>query len=426
MSFKRGVTLTLLARSLTIGVGLLSSVVTARWLGPEGRGILITLSVLTGLALQFGNLGLHSSSVYFVAREPEKSGAVLGNLLWLSLGLGAGAALLAIGASWMKPAWFAAIPFPLILISAAALPFQFMVLFYQNALLGMHEVKAFNAFELGNKTLTFLALAVYLVAFSGGAAGAVVLFAVAVAVLGVASVVYCSRRAPFRPAFDSALCARMFRYGARAYVACFLSFLVIRSDLLLVNYYLGTAAAGVYSIAAQIADTLLLVPVTIGMILLPRVAAAAPGSQEATTARVTRHAALLMTLLCAAAFVLVEPVVAILYGPRFGEAVAATRWLLPGVWALGIHGILMNHFAGKGLPPIVVWTPLVGVLVNLALNVRFVPSFGIVGASIASTVAYGAMLALAVAAFVRRGDTGLRETFLVHPEEIAGLLGLRP
>ena len=100
----------------------------------------------------------------------------------------------------------------------------------------------------------------------------------------------------------------MIPFGLKSYMSCLLAYLVIRSDMLLVNYFLGTAAAGVYSIAAQVADNLLLIPATIGLILLPRIASEAPRNQSAVTARVTRHAALVMTVLCATAWFLVGPV----------------------------------------------------------------------------------------------------------------------
>ncbi|MBI4169312.1 MAG: flippase [Acidobacteria bacterium] len=426
MNFRDRVSMTLLARGLTLAIGLLSSVVTARWLGPEGRGVLAILSVVTGLALQFGNLGLHSSGVYFMAREPRRAGAVLGTMLWLGLAIGIVTAVATVAACRSNPEWIAGVPLPLVLITAAALPFQFMILFFQNALLGMQDVRAFNVFEVANRTLTLGLLAVYLLVLSGGVEGVVVLFAAMGAAFGASSVLYCARRARLDLAPDMALLLRLLGFGGRSYLACLLSFLVIRSDMLLVNYFLGGAAAGSYSIAVQIADTLLLVPVTIGMILFPRIASEAPDEREATTARVARHAVFLMTVLCAAAFFLADPLIPFLYGQRFAAAVPATRWLLPGVWALGINGILMNHFAGRGMPWVVVWAPLAGVLVNLALNLKLIPALGLIGAAIASTIAYGIMLVIGVAAFLRRSRAGLRETLVVGPEEVAGLLGLRP
>ncbi len=424
-TFRGRVAMTLSGRGLAIGIGFLSSIITARWLGPEGRGVLVTLSVIAGLALQFGNLGLHSGNVYFAAREPRSRDRILGNTLWLSLALGAAAGSVILGLAWIRSDWFAGIPRALIVVTAAALPFHFMGFLFQNALLGMNDIAAFNLLEIGQRVLAFAAVAVYLVGLAGGVSGTIVLLAIVGVLGGAASGLTCARRAPFRGRFDPDLFRRMVSYGGRAYVACLFSFMVIRSDMLLVNYYLGTPAAGVYSIAAQIADVLLIVPVTVGTILMPRIAGAGAADPEAITARVTRHAVLILSVLCAAAFILVDPVVHLLYGTPFAAAVAPTRWLLPGVWALGVNGILMNHFAGRGLPWAAVAIPAGGLAVNLGLNVLLIPPFGLIGAAGASTAAYGLMFALSLAWFVRSGSAGLRETIVMPADEIAGLLGLR-
>src|SRR2546426_105794 len=299
MRFFDRVALTLLTRGLTILLGLVGSIVTARWLGPEGRGILAIVSVVTGLALQFGSLGLHSGNAYFVAQDPRLARGVLGNASVLSLALGAGAAIAAIATFLAEPRWFAGVPFVLVAVAAATLPFHFLNLFLQNSLLGMHEGKAFNAFEAAGKVLTFAALVAYLVVFDGGPKGAVVLFSSFAVLSALAAVPFRRRPVPFRFSFDRALFARMIPFGLKSYMSCLLAYLVIRSDMLLVNYFLGTAAAGVYSIAAQVADNLLLIPATIGLILLPRIASVAQRNQSAVTARVTRHAPPVMSTLVA-------------------------------------------------------------------------------------------------------------------------------
>jgi O-antigen/teichoic acid export membrane protein len=423
LAFKERVGLTLLGRGATIGIGLLSSIVTARYLGPDGRGVLAALSVITGLALQFGNPGLHTGNVYFVARDPRRAAAVLGNTFVVSVGAGLLFGAAAVLCAWARPGWFPGLPFGLIVLTSAVLPFQFMILLYQNTLLGLGEVKAFNVFEVGNKAAIFALLAIYLAAFGGGPAGAVVLFAVMGVLFGASSALYCARRVPFRPVLDRDLFVEMIRYGARVYASCLLSFLVIRSDVLLVNYFRGVGETGVYSIAVQVADTLLLLPVTVGMILLPRVAAELRDRQEGITARVLRHTALLMTLLCGAAFVLVDPVVRLLYGPGFEGAIRATRCLLPGVWALGLNGVLMNHFGGQGMPAVTIVGPFMGLILNLSLNLAVVPRFGIVGAAVASSAAYALMLAASLLAFVRRGRVRLRDSLLLRADDVRLLLG---
>jgi O-antigen/teichoic acid export membrane protein len=427
LGFRDRVALTLVGRGVTVGLGLASSVMTARCLGPEGRGVLATLAVLTGLSLQFGNPGLHTGNVYFVSKQPHRAAGVLGNTLVVSVVAGLLAAVVAIALAALRPGWFPGIPRLLILLTAVVLPFQFMILLYQNTLLGLNEVAAFNLFEVGNKILTVALLAAWLLLLGGGAAGAVVLFAAMAVLFGTASALYCARRVPFRPRLDRALFGEMIRYGGRVYVACLLAFLVIRSDMLLVNYFRGTAEAGVYSIAVQIADTLLLLPVTIGMILMPRIAGLGTERPEEVTARVLRHTALLMTLLVGAAAAVVAPVVRLLYGPGFEGAILTTWCLLPGVWALGLNGVLMNHFSARGMPPVTMAAPFAGLVLNVALNLAIIPRFGIAGAAVTSSFAYAIMLAFSLAAFLRNGRVGLRRSLLVGRDEVRGLLGpVRP
>jgi O-antigen/teichoic acid export membrane protein len=103
-SFLRSSSLTLLS---TVGVtlsGLVTSVLTARLLGPEGRGVLAAVVLIATLAARAAQLGLGSATVYFtkssrqgrIGRYLAVSGvavtlasvglAVVG--LWLSLGRG--------------------------------------------------------------------------------------------------------------------------------------------------------------------------------------------------------------------------------------------------------------------------------------------------------------------------------------------------
>jgi O-antigen/teichoic acid export membrane protein len=196
----------------------------------------------------------------------------------------------------------------------------------------------------------------------------------------------------------------MLAYGLRSYLACFIAFLIIRSDMLLVNYFLGTAEAGVYSVAANLADLLLVFPTAVGTMLFPRISAE-PTDRGALTAAACRHTAAFMVLLCVVAGATAQPVIHLLYGKAFGGAVFPFLLLLPGILALSLETIFMNDLAGRGLPPIVLVVPSVGLILNLALNLAFIPRFGLPAAAGSSSLAYGAMLAIAWTAFGRHTGT---------------------
>ena len=96
-------------------------------------------------------------------------------------------------------------------------------------------------------------------------------------------------------ALDFELWRRMLGYGSRIYVAILVSFLVIRVDLFLVNSIVGREEAGVYSIAAALADGMFVLPMVIGLNLFPRVAR---GDPTQASAEVFRSIAVLYGLFC--------------------------------------------------------------------------------------------------------------------------------
>ena len=71
---------TLSARIATLGLALVSSIVLARWLGPEGRGLFALVLLLPGLAKSVGLLGLDQANSVYAGLAPEGRRA----LVWQS------------------------------------------------------------------------------------------------------------------------------------------------------------------------------------------------------------------------------------------------------------------------------------------------------------------------------------------------------
>jgi O-antigen/teichoic acid export membrane protein len=174
-------------------------------------------------------------------------------------------------------------------------------------------------------------------------------------------------------------------------------------DLFLVEAVQGLTAVGQYSIAVASADLVYSLPVVVGTLLFPRLARMTASLERIEYARrVAVRVAAVMTGVAAAAAIMAEPLITIMYGEEFSPAVPAFIWLLPGIAALSVHTIVMNYCAAVGMPLIVVVAPALGLGVNVVANVLFLPQFGIVGASLASTLAYMAMLLISGCYFIRQ------------------------
>ncbi len=396
---------TMATRVALIAIGLVTSVLIARSLGPEGRGLQAAIAALTAVGVQFGNLGLHASNTYYVAKKHDLLPTLVGNSLLVSLG---GATAVSVAAGLVMSIWPSLSPVDgvYLWLALAGIPLGLTYLLLQNLLMGIQQVRAYNVIELGVRIGMIVMLALII------AGGLVSVEAVAIAGLAttVIAAVWClvklrpHLRGPVR--VSGTMLHEHLGYGFRAYVAAFFAFTVIKADVLLCSYLLGDGPTGQYSIAASMAEMVYMLPVVAGSIAFPRLSATQDSAERWAKAKsMTRWIALVSAGLVIAAGVLAKPVVGLLYGEAFSPSVEAFWWLLPGVFALGVNTILMNYFASEGMLPIAIWSPAVASVANIGLNLWLLPTLGIVGASIASTVAYTMMLLMSMVYIRRRSRT---------------------
>jgi len=385
--FFQQVSLTFGTRTFIFIIGFASSIITARYLGPEGKGILAVLMTITGIISQFGNFGFHAANTYFVAKDRGKLTKIIGNTLWLSLLGGSIISLITLGIFFINHNFLTNIPFYLILFALLAMPFNLLFMLGQNIFLGIQKIKVFNFLELTRQLTTFLIIAMLLVLLHQGVKAVVItntVFAVIFSLLVLNVLQPIGGNVYY---FDFNLFKKMIRYGIKAYLAALFAFLVIRFDMLMVNYYLGSNDAGVYSIAANIADILYMLPVSFGMILFPKVSGMKEGSWEFTK-KVAWVTTLIMFFVCSFVALIAKPFIIFFYGNAFSGTIEALWWLLPGIFALSIETVIVQFLNSIGLPISVVFYWLIGFLINLLLNMIFIPNFGIIGASITSSISY--------------------------------------
>jgi O-antigen/teichoic acid export membrane protein len=191
-------------------------------------------------------------------------------------------------------------------------------------------------------------------------------------------------------------------YSIRGYVAAFFSFVALRLDLLLIQYLLGVKESGYYSVAVSLTDVLYMLPVTVGTILFPKLSGMSDDVQRwKYSKKVVSIVAVLMIGIAIVALFAARPLIITLYGIAFEPAIAAFIWLLPGIVLLSVSSLLMNYLAAIGMPPVVMYSSALAALLNIGLNLKLIPVFGIVGASVSMTVSAATMLTIGVAYIVR-------------------------
>jgi O-antigen/teichoic acid export membrane protein len=296
------------------------------------------------------------------------------------------------------------LPTGMLALSWFLIPAGVAALLFQQLLLALNRIAAFNVLEIVGRLIVVGASFVFLVAVVRDPSSFLVASVLSFGVVALLAGGLLTRQPAIRVVRQVALLREQIGFGLRVYVAGLLSFLVLRSDLLLVQGLRGPIDTGLYATAVTLADAVYIVPVTLGMILFPRLASEpSDAARRALAMRAMRVVGLFSVAIVVPAGVLGAAATTLLFGAAFGPAATPLLLLLPGLIALSMSTLLMNYFAASGMPGVTLIPSAAGLLVNVVLNVALLPTSGIAGSALASTVAYTVMFGLAIRIYQDRG-----------------------
>jgi O-antigen/teichoic acid export membrane protein len=386
----RASSLTFGGAAVNIFLGLVVSSLTARILGPRGRGIFVLALLLPNLISLLSDLGMTSSVVYFVAQERYRLSVLAGNSIVIGIVLGAlgilaGAIVLAVSGHQL----FAGVPSTYVLVALLALPALDVGPFLQHLFAGQQRFVAFNTVGVASTAITAVPVLIALLVLRTGPFGLIVGQTLGVTAFVVALSFWLRRDLG---ALELRPCWPYWRegltYGGKAHVGNVFGFVNLRADTWLIGIILNPAAVGVYSVGVAVMERLWLLPTAVGQVLFPRIAADPEGGGDVTPLLLRA----VLTVTGAGAIVLVglaPLIVRVLFSARYLGVVSSMRFLAIGVVALAGSDLLLHDLSGRGRPEIGGYIGALGGVTNIILNVVWLPRYGITGAGMASAVSYG-------------------------------------
>jgi antigen flippase len=395
---------TLATRISMIVVGLVTSVLIARILGPEGRGLYAVATTIGAFGVQFGNLGLHSSNTYFVAKNRKLLSPLVGNTILMGLCFG-GLLAVSAGAVFSLIPEIAPLRGFLLPLALSWVPVGLIYILLQSLLIGIKEIRFYNKIEFFYGCV-FVILIILLI-FMKRITVELVFVANLVALMASIAIIFRGLRTLIDefPAPSVGLFFENIRYGIKAYLAAFFAFIVLRIDVLMVKYMLGPREAGYYSVAASMADLVYLLPTTVGMIIFPHLSEMDNNRDRWIYARrVISYLALALFSVVAFSMLLANPLIRLLFGKPFLPAVPAFIILGVAIFFYGVNNILSIFLASIAFPWFAVNIWIVVAILNIGMNLYLIRIFGILGASLSSLFCYLFLMVSQYMYITRRRD----------------------
>lgn len=385
MKINNNIIFTLFTRVTVIIFGIATSVLIAQALGPSGRGEYFYIITLATLATQFGNPGLVTSNTYALAKDNSLLPRLAANSFWIALVCGTLAACSVMNFSpnqnsshWVDGQ---------VSMITIMVPTMLYGLLASNLFIGMSLFRHYNCFQLGSATFQLLGVAV--AAWMVWEVNAFLLVSALTGLIAAAVLMaMLARLNTLTWRFDFLLFRSNLGYSGRIYVATLLSYGVSRAGVLMLGHFADKGEIGIYSVALQFSDVLMIVPATVAMVLFPDLLKGQVDRRFAKTMRTTAKIAGLMAVLCVLTGFVATWIVPAFFGEAFVPAVRVLWWMLPGVFFLSLANIVSQYLATKGTPLANVWAWLGALVFLLATSSYLIQRWGALGAAANQTMAY--------------------------------------
>lgn len=396
------------ARFLADTYGLVTSIVaaslTARVLGPSGRGYYASLVLLTVLFAQLFGAGLGEAAIVLPGRGRATYGAARSATIAVLLPLGVIGALACIAtgavtldALTVNERTALALAGLLVLLNVCSGTLAWF-------LISLEKLVLVSIVTTISATVIVVSLCLFLIVLDMQTAGAILASVVGIVVILGALVWYLPREGiSLRPAWDSRYLWAAARFGMAIQLSNVLVQMAGRLDLLFVYRIAGSSSAGLYSIALTLGALVGSVPIAIAHASFPRLPKLTEDEARALTASLFRAGVAAAVTCCTGLAILAPVAIPLMFGPDYRDAVLPTLVLLPAGVLWSAQWILCRAAAARASSRPLLTSYAASSIVMVLLDMVLIGPFGIMGAALASFISSTTGLVVAVIYLLRSG-----------------------
>jgi len=383
---------------LLLGVG--SSILAARLLGPEGRGQVAAVMNLAGILSVISLLGFPDALTYFSGRNKERARqwmftAVCISFLAAALILCAGHQLVRLMLYAQDPALkdmaflYLLTIFPYIV---AGLPFH--------SLQGLLELRLWNVMRLIGPLLWLVTL---FVAWGQSAAKQIdyrtvlLYYGAALYVYPLIVALFAWPKIPGRFCFSGRTALELLKYGIPCLLGGIPRLLNLRLDQIALAALFQPSLVGMYAVAVSWGAMVTPLASGIGQVVFPRLALSSSQPRAVEEAGFALRALVFATLVLVMlvgflALLLFVPV----FGAEFKAALPVVLLLVPAAGISGLAGVANDILKAFGEPKQAMYAELLGLLATFVLLSLLLQPYQLYGAALASLLSYSVSLIYAL------------------------------
>ncbi len=395
------------AKFYSVLLGIITLSITARWLGPEGRGIIASVTTWVNIFIEMTAISLGTVLIFKATKDrnkkwmPKMLGTLLGHTLFVTVFSWCLIALVYLGGQyWGWPKLLGEIPAIALMIGFIGLPLGLWDI-YTNALLNIEDrLNVYNKLQIAGSTANSLSIVLLVVVSGLGVVGVLVSKIIWQSTIALGGIKNLVNNSTSKITYSFETYKDLLTSGVKMHLGTIGAIMTTSIDIVMVNAYLGNEQTGIYQLAVQMSQMLLIVSYAANTVLKGELTRKGVYGVWSYQKKI-----LGLTLAFIIFSVLVTGFTAdwwliLLAGEEFRDAIPIFQLLLLTIIVNTINTVMSVQWIGRGWFLFNSAITLIKGVLNIGLNAWLIPKYGILGAVYATVGVVTLSLFINIAMFI--------------------------
>ncbi len=372
-----------IAKVVSIFVGIGSAMILTRYLGPAGYGEYNTVIVFVFIFSIISDLGVYQILLRELSQKEDEREKILGNIYFWRIISSFSIFFLAAIIGFCFP-YGQIVKYAIVIEAARSFVYAIRTFYVTDFKLKLRmDIASYG--EILNR-ISFILL-LFVVFYYNLNFVTIFIFIFLATVIDYLWVAFYFRKISdkIKPRFDSQYLKLFLKESLPVGVSVFLGMLHFKGDTLLLSILKSPEDVGIYSVGYRILENVVMLPGLFLAIIFPKLSQLAINRKKDLaiffnkTVKILIIAVLPISLFL---IVLAPWIVTLIAGPEYSAAIWITRILSLAVIAIFLSAPYIQLLIAARKQNILAWISLVTVIVNLGLNLIFIPKYSYQGAAV--------------------------------------------
>ncbi|MEE2675148.1 MAG: oligosaccharide flippase family protein [Myxococcota bacterium] len=420
MSFFRNLAGVLLTTAASAPIGLVTSILLARFLSTDDRGLYAIAVTFAATATMLFQFGWPTAAIYRLRSAQQRPAEVSTAVLVFLGGIGTLVVLASVAIEApLRERLLSDLPKGIFYLALVTVPFRLLANGFGSIARGIDRFRYENWYAFLLQAANLLAIAITIV-WLGGALGELMAgLAIVYGTLVIGLIVAVVRQTGVGGRLKPSEMRSSLRFGLKTYAMTVTGRLHERVDIFMLAALLADPTQiAFYAIAKGAIQLVQLLPSAVAKVAYPQLAELQKDDAAEFACSLVRQG-LLFTLPASLILFVAGPLLLpLVYGAPYAASVLPFLLLLPAVILLGTEGVLARYFTGTNRHKPNIVTRGVTLCVNVALNWIWIPKYGIAGAAAAALASSVVDAVLIVGVFLSVSGRQMRDLVAIRRTDL--------